>query len=109
MSRQRFPCLDREGKDKRLGVTTEFDLRQRISCRDRVFYVATEFGQNQGLFLSRQRIFMSLCRDRIFFFFVAIELWPSPKCFLSRQYIFRLQQSLAKTKGFHVATKYFVS
>ena len=45
---------------------TEFGLGQGISCLDRLFYVMTEFGQDQGLFFSRQGIFMSLCCDRIF-------------------------------------------
>ena len=30
------------------------------------FHVATELGHDQGLFLSRQGIFMSLCRDITF-------------------------------------------
>ena len=86
MSRQRFPCRDRDGQDKRLGVTIKFGLRQGISCCDRVFYVATEFGQDQGFFLSRQGIFMSLCHDKIF---------------LCRDKV------LAKTKGFLVAIECF--
>ena len=55
---------------------TEFGLRQGISCHDKVFYVEIEFGQDQGLFLSRLGIFMSRqsyskgkkvsCHDNIF-------------------------------------------
>ena len=35
-------------------------------CRDRVFYVATGFGQDQKFFLSRQSFFFFFfCRDRV--------------------------------------------
>ena len=77
-----FPCRDRDGQDKRLGVATEFGLGQGISCHDKVFYVATEFGQDQGFFLSRKGIFMSLCRDIIFL--CRERVWPRLEGFLSR-------------------------
>ena len=43
MSRQRFPCPDRDDHDKRSGVATEFFLEQG-------FYVATKY------FVSRQNL-----------------------------------------------------
>ena len=46
LSRKRFPCRDRDNQGKRLGVSTWLGFGQEISCRDRVFYVATELGQD---------------------------------------------------------------
>ena len=86
MSQQRFSYHHQDGQDKRLGVAIEFSLGQGISFRDRVFYVVTEFGQYQGLFFSRQGIFMSLCREIIFL------------C---------LDRVLAKARRFLVVTVYF--
>ena len=45
---------DRDGQGKRLGVAIRLGFGQGILYRDRVFYVTTELGQDQELFLSRQ-------------------------------------------------------
>ena len=75
MSRKRFPCRDKDGHDKRLGIVTfrlpqglvrsrNFRPRQktvvatgiyRVVSR-RVFYAMTEFGQDKRV----------SCRDKVF-------------------------------------------
>ena len=79
---------------------TKFGLGQGISCHDRVFYVETEFGQDQGLFLSRLGIFMSRqssgkgkkvsCHDSIF---------------LGRDKLWLRQRASCRDKVFCVATR----
>ena len=74
MSRQRFPCRDRDDHDKRSGVAIGLALCRDFMSQQSVFvsqhslvkarsfyvateyfYVATEFGQDQEF----------LCRDRV--------------------------------------------
>ena len=55
MSRHRFPCCDRDGQGKRLGVATGLSLGQEILCRrclakTKGFRVATKY------FMSRQGV-----------------------------------------------------
>ena len=45
MSRQRFPCSDRESDDKRSGVVIEFGLKQGFYVATKCFYVATELDE----------------------------------------------------------------
>ena len=60
-----------------------------ILCCNKVFYVATEFGQGQGI-SCRNREF--LCHDRVSWSGVATKYFMS-------------QQSLVKTKSFLIATE----
>ena len=118
MSRQRFPCRDRDGHDKRSGIATglalgrDFMLQQSFLCLDRVwsrtevsmsrqsifvrvFQVAIEFGQDREF----------LCRDRVFFF-VAIEFGQDKSFYVATKY-FYVATELAKVKRIYVATEYF--
>ena len=98
MSRQRFPCRDRDGHDKRSGVVP-FVLQQvwpwqGFLYRNRAFQVATKFCQGQE-FLCRNRVF--LCRDRV---------WSRLRV-LCLDKIFYVMTELAKVKRIYVVTEYF--
>ena len=57
MLRQRFPCHDQDGHDKRSGyVATELSLL----CRDRGFLVTTETVTTRGQAMSRQNFRFSV-------------------------------------------------
>ena len=120
MSRQRFPCRDRDGHDKRLGVTP-FMLQQiwpwqGFLCRDKAFQVTTEFGQGQE-FLCRDRIFLCcdrvwpwigfLCRDEVFLH--RDRVWPR-QGILGRDKLFSCRDRVwGKAKRVYVATENLMS
>ena len=99
MSRKMFPCGDRDGHDKRLGVTSFVLrigfvlagislLRQSILCHDRVWSRPGVSMSRHSISLSRQSL--ALGRD-----------------FMLGQSIFMSRQSLVKARSFYVATEYF--
>ena len=58
MSRQRFPCRDRDGHDKRSGVAIGLALGGDFMSRQSVFMSRQSLVKTR-VFMSRQNIFMS--------------------------------------------------
>ena len=100
MSRQRFPCRDRDGHNKRSGVAISLALGRDFMSRQSVFmsrqslvktksfYVATELAKVKRIYVSTKNSMsrqscLKLCRDKVYL---------------------TLQQKVPRHEVFHVAT-----
>ena len=92
MLRQRFPCCNHDGHDKRSGVVTGLALDRDFISRQSVFMSRSILFKAKGFYVTTENFWVATEFSRV----------------LLQQSAFMSGQSLVKAKGHYVVTENFL-
>ena len=75
MSRQRFPCHDRDGHDKRLGVATGLTLGRDFMLRKSVFLSRQSLVKTKSFYVVKKYFYVATELAKVKRILVATELF----------------------------------